>query len=271
MGFPSFAPPSPPLVSTWANRGAAGAAGTQIYILDAGENGALFVSDGIEFTHTGEIEILQRGKGWIVPSLLSANAATYSQSGNVITVSSLAHHIPDVSYNTKDVYLNMGTAATGATIPPGWFSDFQYVNNNTFTCVSSVSQTGTGAVNTNLAETFITDLTGTIKGGLLGLNGKTIFSYLLSNYTSANNKIVRFNFGSAILTDTVSTVQVTDHTDQSISNRNNESSQVYRESGLPTVSAINTSLDVSVSFSLQCAASSEFVAIHAASVYIKRS
>ena len=140
--MPLYMPPGSPIpTSTFAALPPAGANGSQIYVSDIGEYGAVYTAKNGLWTHAGQIEIFQRAKGWIVPSLASANAATYSQTGTTITVTSTGHNIPATNYDTKDVYLNMGTAATGATIPPGWFSNFQRTGVNTFTCVSTVSQT----------------------------------------------------------------------------------------------------------------------------------
>jgi len=251
-------------VSTWANLPAAGIIGSRIYISDIGEYGAEFVSNGTVWAHTGEIEIIQKAKGWIVPSLAAADAATYSQTGTVITVTSTGHNIPDLSYNSKDVYLNMGTAATGSTIPPGWFSNFTYVNANTFTCVSTVSQTGTGTVKTNLAETIVPDLNVTILGGVLGLDGKITFSFMPSFNTSAGNKKVTLNYDGTAIVHSNPTSQIT----SDIFNRHSQNSQVVYYNGNITVLAVDTSVDFNCGFSLLLNAANDYVAIHAASVYI---
>ena len=256
--------------STWANRPSVGTVGSRIYISDVGEYGAEFVSNGTVWAHTGEIEIIQKAKGWIVPSLAAANAATYSQSGTTITVTSTGHNIPATAYNSKDVYLNVGTAATGATIPPGWFSNFQRTGADTFTCVSTVSQTGTGTVNTNIAEITVGDLTSSVPGGLLGLNGKLMFSLLSSNNNSAGAKTARFNFNGTPLDyiNTTATISNLATDPVPIMNRNNQASQVLGYNGVSTILAVDTSVDITCNFSLTCAAASDYIAIHAASVYI---
>jgi hypothetical protein len=253
---------------TWANRPAVGTIGSRIYISDVGEYGAEFVSNGSTWSHIGTIEIIQKGKGWLVPSLAAANAATYSQSGTTITVTSTGHNIPDLKYNTKDVYLNMGTAATGATIPPGWFSNFTYISANSFTCISTVSQTGTGAVNTNLAEITPADITAIINGNLLGLDGKTIFSYLASTTGSASAKRLKMKFGTTAIIHNQGGVSVAEVINYPIANRHNANSQVYNFGGFPVVIAEDTTADITCSFSMQCDVANDYSAIHAASVYI---
>jgi hypothetical protein len=269
--YTSGAIPSDLTTVTFDNLPASAPIGAQIYVSDIGEYGAVYTGNGITWAHTGEIEIIQKGKGWLVPSLAAADAATYSQSGTTITVTSTAHAIPDLKYNTKDVYLNIGTAATGATIPPGWFSNFTYVSANSFTCTSTVSQTGTGAVNTNLAEIAIADLTSNIIGNSLGLNGLSKFSYLSSSTGNASAKWLRFYFGTHEIKYTNAGVAVAEVKEFPISSRNSTISQVYNWGGFPTVIAINTAVDVMCSFSLQCETANDYLAIHFADVYISPS
>jgi hypothetical protein len=269
--YTSGAIPSDLTTVTFANLPADAPLGAQIYVSDIGEYGAIYTGNGITWAHTGEIEIIQKGKGWLVPSLAAANAATYSQTGTTITVTSTAHAIPDLKYNTKDVYLEMGAASTGATIPPGWFSNFQYVSANSFTCTSTVSQTGTGAVNTNLADISIPDITSTITGGALGLNGFTKFSYLSSSSGNGSAKRLKFNFGSHTITYSSAGTAVAEVKEFPISNRNSAISQVYNWGGFPTVIAVDTASDVQCYFSLQCDTASDYMAIHFAAVYISQS
>jgi hypothetical protein len=268
MGFPDR---SKLRHTLWANRGPADAQGSQILITDIGEYGAVYTSNGIEWAHSGEIEIIQKAKGWLCPSLAAANAASYAQSGNVITVTSTGHNIPDVVYNSKDVYLNMGAAATGATISAGWFSNFQYVSADSFTCTSTLSQTSTGTVNTNTAETVVGDLSATILGGLLDLNGKLSFSFLSSNNNSVNNKTVRFKFGTNPINYNNTTVLFRSLKSEPISNRNSQTSQVLEYGGAPYVYSVDTSADFSCGFALLCDAANNYVAIHSASFYISPS
>lgn len=258
---------------TFANLPASAPIGAQIYVSDIGEYGAVYTGNGTAWVHSGQIEIFQRAKGWIVPSLAAANAATYSQAGTTITVTSTGHNIPATNYDTKDVYLNMGAAATGATIPPGWFSNFQRTGVNTFTCVSTVSQTGTGAVNTNIAEVAISDITSNVPGSSMGLNGKLLFSYLSSNNNSAGSKTARFKIDAATLEYTNTTATISDlATDPvTISNRNSFTSQVLGYNGVSTILAIDTSIDFSCGFTVVCSAANDYIAIHSASLYISPS
>lgn len=257
--------------ATWANKGAAGVAGSQVLITDIGEYGAVYTSDGSGLRYSGSIEIIQKGKGWIVPSLAPADTSTYEQTGNVITVTSAGHNIPATTYNSKDVYLEMGAAATGAAIPPGWFTNFQRITLNTFSCVSSVSQTGTGTVKTNLAEIVIPETISTIPGGVLGLNGSLFYSFLSSNNNSAGTKYVTFNFGAESVSFGNAFVEVMETHEAGICNRNNQASQAFADNAVPRVTAINTANDMVCSFSLRNAAEANYVAIHSCSIYVSPS
>jgi hypothetical protein len=259
---------SPVQTTIFSLLGPAGPAGTKRYVTDVGEYGAEYISNGVTWTHSGGIEIIQKAKGWLLPSLSAADAATYSQSGTLITVTSVGHNIPATNYDTKDVYLNIGTAATGATIPPGWFSSFQRTGADTFTCVSTVSQTGTGAVNTNISVTPVNELSSTIIGGVLRSNGVTDFSFTSSNNNSAGVKSVLFWFGIDQLSFDNTTTIVLPSSHNLISNRNNEAKQVFSFGGNIAVGTQNTAVDIPCIFSLQCAQQNDYVAIHAASVYI---
>jgi len=263
-----FGAGSPLITTTFANKPAPGPVGSQIYISDIGEYGAVFTSNGSVWSHTGDIEIIQKGKGWLLPSLAAANAATYSQTGTTITVTSVGHNIPATGYNTKDVYLNMGVAATGATIPPGFFSNFTYVSADSFTCTSTISQTGTGTVNTNIAEIIVADLNNTIKGSVLGLDGKIHISFLSSNNNSATTKTVFFNFATNPIDYPNTTTLFRNPKADAIINRHSFTSQVMEHLSQPTLYAVDTSVDFNCGFSMLCEAANDYVAIHSASVYI---
>jgi hypothetical protein len=184
-------------VYTWAAKPTAPEFVGTAFISDIGVNGSLWYSNGVKWMHEGPIQLLNDTTGWLLPSLLTGNAATYSQSGTTITVASTAHGIPATVYNGRKVYLNPGVATTGATIPAGWFTNFQYVDANSFTCTSTASQTGTGtAVVTTTTEIAIPAVTATVAAGLLGLNGYIDAEALLSCENSAATKTLTIALGS---------------------------------------------------------------------------
>jgi len=179
----------------WANRATLAASGSGIYrITDLPSGvGSLWYYDGSKWRF-GSVLAEQKTDGWIVPSMLAANAATYTQSGTTITVNATAHGLQqnDATLNGSKVYLIIGSGAATT----GWYTNFQCSNANQFTCTSSISQTTSGTVNTNTAETTITDCTTSIKGGLLGNNGhiKSNARYYYSN--NGATKTMRYYLGA---------------------------------------------------------------------------
>lgn len=210
--------------------------------------------------------VLQKNTGWLVPSLITGNAATYSQTGTTVTVTSTGHNIPATIYNGRSVYLVIGS---GLAVT-GWFTNFQRVDANSFTCVSTVSQSTSGAVNTNLAETTITDLTVTLPGGSLGLNGVLRDSFKAVVFNSANNKTISKKYGgssycSFILTTTTATYPVV-----TLENKNSLSSQIgatistdrsFSTLGTFSQLAINSAVDQSLITTVQCSTASEWICI----------
>jgi hypothetical protein len=212
------------------------------------------------------ITILQKNTGWLVPSLAAANAATYSQTGNTVTVTSTAHHIPATVHNGKSVYLAIGS---GAAVT-GWFANFQYVDANTFTCQSSVSQSTSGTVNTNLAETTIADLTVTLPGGSMSAAGFLADTVKISVYSSANNKVVWKKYGGSIYAKGVFGAVGSSYPTFRLDNKNSVSAQIgsitdsdrnFGTAGVLYALSIDSSVDQSLTTTAQCVTASEYVAI----------
>lgn len=82
--------------------------------------------------------------------LIGGSGGTYSQVGNLVTVTWTAHGITSM-FNGASAHL---TISTGSALT-GFYSDFTYVDANTFTVVSSVSQTTSGNLGANTTETFL--------------------------------------------------------------------------------------------------------------------
>jgi hypothetical protein len=249
-----------------------------IRITDVGVNGSTWYSDGTQWVHESPIIYQQAAKGWLVPSLAAANAATYSQTGTTITVTSVGHNIPATAHDGKDVYLAIASGDAAA----GWYSNFTRTGVDTFTRESSVSQSASGIVNTNTAETIVTPVTKTVLGGLMGANGSLMGSAHVAQPTSANFKRVRWKFdGSTVLEAASSTTSFDNNLAKSIRNRNSESKQVFRNAAtgdfLGNVavgtgySTVNTASDVQSSVTLQVPVANEFIALEAFMLEIKPS
>ena len=233
-------------------------------ITDVGNKGSIWYYDGTNWLAQGNPILCRKNKGWLLPSLASANAATYSQSGTTITVQSTSHGIPNTQ-NGKDVYLVIGSGAATT----GWFTNFTYVDANNFTCTSAVSQTTSGAVNTNTSKITITELTTAVLGGLLGLNG-TLLAESDTIYTSsANTKTIEYTFGSFVISATPTTTN-SNGVLMKLKNRNSQSLQtcnplIAGPYGAQTTASrygtVDTSANQNFSVALQLAAANEFVAL----------
>jgi hypothetical protein len=253
----------------WASRPSpADYSGRLIIITDVGVNGSLYFSDGTRWIHESPIVLQQAAKGWLVPSLAAANAATYVQTGTTITVTSAGHNIPATAHDGKDVYLAI---ASGDAVA-GWFDNFTRVDANTFTCESSVSQMTSGTVNTNTAETTVSELTKNIFGGLLGAKGSAVITPQYTTLNSANGKTLRWKFdGVTVLTSSALGSAIDVSVTKGIRNMNSESKQISRASTIsdllgssssPAVySTVNTANDVSSTVTLQLTVASEFIAL----------
>jgi len=115
-------------------------------------------------------------------------SATYSQSGNTITVTQTAHGMTDF-LNDADIYLTQGTGS----FVTEWCSNFTYVDADTFTCVSTTSQTTSGNLGTNTAATFI-PFTYTVPTDLALKNDVVAIGFLHRAKNSAGTKVLRCYF-----------------------------------------------------------------------------
>jgi len=211
--------------------------------------------------------IVNKSKGWLVPALITGNAATYTQSGFVITVTSTGHLIPATIHDGKSVYLVIGSGNATS----GWFSNFTYVDANTFTCVSTISQTTNGAVNTNIAQVTVTELTTNIAAGSMGLNGSIRVNLTASVNNSAGAKTARVFFGgTGFITAQATTSLSLSAINRTISNRGVTNKQVSQtiaslngatSTAAVTNMAIDTSADVSLTITLQAAVASDYIAL----------
>jgi hypothetical protein len=213
------------------------------------------------------IIILNSNKGWIVPGLITGNAATYSQTGTTITVTSTGHLIPATIHNGKDVYLVIGSGLATT----GWFTNFTYVDANSFTCTSSVSQSTSGAVNTNLSQITVSALTVTIPANILGLNGSIRTSAIFSCNNSAGAKTLRVLLAnSAYITDQATTAISFAAVGRVLSNINNTQKQVSHNqgstgAGSSTLAVVNLAVDTTtaqdLTVKLQVAVASDYIAL----------
>ena len=256
-------------VYTWASRPSAAQNPHSVFLCsDLGDGGVELYSGiaGDRWRHPSNsfITLKSLGNGWLVPALAAANAATYSQTGTTVTVTSTAHNMT-ASQNGKKVYLDIGSGLAA----DGWYDNFTYVDANSFICTSSVSQTTSGTVNTNTAEIIITDLAHTILGGFLSANGRLKIQIDGTNNNSAGTKTTKVSIDGNAFTTTPST-NICNGMELRVKNKNITNAQSVNSSmntpygGNATANrqlSINTDADFALAFSLQCAVASDWVAI----------
>jgi hypothetical protein len=121
--------------------------------------------------------------------VIGGTGATYSQTGTTVTVTWAAHGLT-ADKNAAQVYL---TQSTGALLT-GWFTNFTYVDANTFTCVSTVSQSTSGNLGANV--TAMTLATHVVPAGGLGPNGTVFYMASASHKSSANVKTLETKYGA---------------------------------------------------------------------------
>lgn len=140
--------------------------------------------------------------------IIGGNGATYSQTDNTITVTWATHTLTS-DINGSDCYL---TAGTGSLIS-GVYTNFTYVDANTFTVTSSTSQTISGNLGSNTSETFITisgssNKLSAISSNILPGDQISLFG-IRKGKNSANTKTIKTYMYNAITTSIAPTTNTT--------------------------------------------------------------
>ena len=132
---------------TWAQLQAISPTNSKVIyrVSDIGVNGSLWQDQGTWVSLKSRIQISfpQLQAGFILWGGITSGIS-YSQTGNIITVTyGLGHGLLNFQ-NGAAIYL---TGNTGL-LSSGWYSNFTYVSTSVFTCVSSISRTDSGTLNT---------------------------------------------------------------------------------------------------------------------------
>lgn len=265
---------------TWLNKPASASFVGQAIISDVGINGSLWYSNGSVWVRESLITLYNTYLGIIFPSLAAANAATYSQSGATVTVNCAGHNIPATVHNGKSVYLTPGAPSTGAQLPTGLYTNFTYVDANTFTCTASASQTGTGPLNTQTSAITVTGFSVTVLGGLLGLNGFVdVYNFSMCNASAGTKRISflydTFSFKNPSPTSTTLAVQET-HRFQNV---NNVAKQIAHAVGsvgqsgpgtvTPVTSTINSNVDKNITAQVTLNTALDFITLEHVSIALQ--
>ena len=180
------------------NYPAASYSGGYAFATNVGFKGSLVYSDGSVWTPASQAQFFQgvAMAGWIV---IGGSGATYSQTGTTVTVT-WTGKAPPVEMNGANVHL---TQSTGA-LTTGTFTGYTYVDANTFTCTSSVSQSTSGNLGSNTSKTTFTSYT-MPSWTKAGINAGA--AYLLRASSSASGKTFNANYSGiqTVVTPTATT------------------------------------------------------------------
>lgn len=173
--------------------------GAMAFATDMGVRGCPVYSNGTNWRRLFSIADFANSQKNIV---IGGSGATYSQTGTTVTVTWTAHGFTAYEFNGAYVYL---TQSTGALLS-GWFTNFTYVDANTFTVTSTVSQSTSGDLGTNTAENDA-PITYTFPStpGYVWSNDLISFSGLIRNKNSGNNKTAKLYIGANVVSTSVQT------------------------------------------------------------------
>ena len=169
--------------------------GCSAFATDLGKSGVmLYATDGRWVVKGGDYVQIYNNNLYSKYIVIGGSGATWAQSGTTITVTWTGHNIPADFANGANVYLTQGTLSTGSNIASAWYTNLTVVDANTFTCTSSVSQSGTGSLGSNTAQTFLPDVF-TFPDSIVRRG--TIFTPSCLSYgkSSPSNKTVKMQIG----------------------------------------------------------------------------
>jgi len=176
-----------------ANYEASSFSGKQAFATDMGVRGCPVYSNGTNWRRlfsTADYAGVQKAL------FIGGSGATYSQTGTTVTVTWTAHGFSAYEFNGAWAYLVQSTG----DLLTGWFTNFVYVNANTFTVTSTVSQSTSGNLGTNTAETDLPiGYTFPSTEGSVEANDLISFSALIRNKNSGNAKTLKLYIGTNLI------------------------------------------------------------------------
>lgn len=175
--------------------------GKQAFATDLGSQGrgAPVVSNGLNwrrlFSQADFAGVLKH-------IIIGGSGATYSQTGTTVTVTWTSHGLSAYEFNGASVYLVQNTG----DLLSGWFTNFTYVDANTFTVTSTISQSTSGDLGTNTAETDIpVGFTFPLTTGFVEVGDLLSFSGLIRNKNSVNTKTAKLYIGANLVSTSTQT------------------------------------------------------------------
>lgn len=144
----------PVAIDTWSNCNSYNLAaydGCTFRVTDIGAGGYDFIATGGYLRpkdNSGEAITLFAGITKYIN--FGGSSASYFQTGTTVTVTQTSHGFTAAEHNGSQIYL---VGSTGSLVT-GWFTGFTYVNADSFTCTSSVSQSTSGNLGTSTAKVY---------------------------------------------------------------------------------------------------------------------
>jgi len=175
---------------TWTNLTALSSVPTNAIALctDMGPHGTPVIYSGSAWNPT-QVFIIQDVASDVWDIIFEGASATYARSGTTVTVTKTSHGIP-ADMNGSRIYISI---STGSCVT-GWFTNFTYVDANTFTCTDTSSGTTSGNCATNNSKTYIGDSTAIPAWALQ--QGNTVvrgYQYRV-NGANSNAKTITFEY-----------------------------------------------------------------------------
>lgn len=175
--------------------------GKQAFATDLGSQGrgAPVVSNGLNWRRLfSQADFVGTLKHLIIGGL----GATYSQTGTTVTVTWTSHGLSAYEFNGASVYLVQNTGS----LLSGWFTDFTYVDANTFTVTSAISQSTSGNLGTNTDATDIpVSFTFPATTGFVEVGDLLSFTGLIRNKSSIFSKTAKLYFGTNLVATSTQT------------------------------------------------------------------
>lgn len=265
---------------TWATKPAAVSVPTytEIWVTDIAQTPVKMFSDGTTWQADTPIELSTISRTAILHSFLAANASIYSQTGTLVTVTSAAHLLHN-GLDGADIYLHPATGAAAE----GTYSNFTYINANSFSCTSTVSQTTSGTLTSKASiNQILPSYNVTLRGGLMGAFGQIEEIAVLEAAGSGAKNYYGFGFDTTFGTcnTQISGASKATRVISNISNRGVENKQliiVNVSSGLgfgaaaPIYYTRDTSADMLLETVASVSSANEWLAVHSRCLALHRS
>lgn len=157
------------------------------------------------------------------------SGATYSQTTTTVTVTQTSHGLT-ANQNGCQIYLTQNTGA----LVSGWFTGFTYIDANSFSCTSAVSQTTSGNLGTSTGELAL-PWSFAVPAGLAMATDAVVMGFTHLAKSSANNKTAKSYFNALAITAAGNTLTTgAAYTAGSPSAQTFQSATTFTTSGLST-------------------------------------